>query len=103
MEKPLCKYTCGMRSSGLWKINAVTSTDPFKFDSMNLKKCLLSLKMQVCKRRRWISLINSLNSTDLLLALFNIVIVPDALNPLEISESAAHAKYLLLRIPQECN
>lgn len=87
--------TLGIKVSGLWNIKAVTSTDPFKLVPMNLKNGRVSLKMQVCKPNRCISMMNSLNSTDLLLSTFSMVIVPDTFKPRAISESAGKTNKLL--------
>lgn len=80
--------TSSMSRSGLWKISAVISSEPFKFASMNLKKSLVSLKMHVSSCRRWISIMNSLNAIDLRLSQFNKVIVFVVWSPWEISERA---------------
>lgn len=99
--------TWGIKSAGLWNINAATSSEPFKFVATNLKNCRVSLNVQVCSPKRWISIINSLSSVDLLLSTFKIVIVPDAFNPRDISESAIGenkcCRHVILRIQFKSN
>lgn len=81
-------FTFGIIFLGSLKIKAVTSSDPFKLVSTNLKKLRVLLKTQVFSGIRWISKINSLNSVTFLSPVLRTAIVPDVSNPRAMPERA---------------